>query len=266
MADVALAPSAAPPPPRILGWFMIGWLGLTTAYLMVFSLTGFSAAEAAGFAVANVVPVAVLGHALDAGLKRRVIGRSIPVQIAAHALLIPVFVVGWYLALIPTIGVAGWIIGGELHLNPLTGPALPWQLFQGLMTYGLLAALAYATAPRAPSAAPLSARPLERYLMRRGEDIRPVDVDAIVSIRGADDYAEVSTGEGVHLARMTLQEFEARLDPERFIRVHRSRIINFHRMTKAEPAGGGRLLVHMETGEVIPISRAGAQRLRDRLV
>jgi len=95
---------------------------------------------------------------------------------------------------------------------------------------------------------------------------QPVDVDAIVSIAGADDYAEVRTLDGSHLVRLTLAEFEKSLDPALFIRVHRSRIVNVDRIARAEPAGGGRLLLHMEDGEIIGASRTGSKRLKDRVL
>jgi len=91
-------------------------------------------------------------------------------------------------------------------------------------------------------------------------------VAAIVSITGADDYAEVATLHGKHLVRLTLAEFEKALDGARFIRVHRSRIVNVDRVSRAEPAGGGRMLLHMENGEMISTSRAGARLLRDRVL
>jgi DNA-binding LytR/AlgR family response regulator len=65
---------------------------------------------------------------------------------------------------------------------------------------------------------------------------------------------------------MTLAEFEKSLDPAQFIRVHRSRIVNVDRIERAEPAGGGRLLLHMQDGEAIPASRTGSRLLRDRVI
>ena len=58
---------------------------------------------------------------------------------------------------------------------------------------------------------------------------------------------------------------EAALDGDTFIRVHRSRIVNANRILRAEPAGGGRMLLHMENGEIIPASRTGTRLLRDRV-
>jgi DNA-binding LytR/AlgR family response regulator len=65
---------------------------------------------------------------------------------------------------------------------------------------------------------------------------------------------------------MTLAEFESRLDPQRFVRVHRSRIVNLDHVDRAEPAGAGRLLLHMDNGEVVSTSRGGAQELKNRAI
>ena len=65
---------------------------------------------------------------------------------------------------------------------------------------------------------------------------------------------------------MSLAELEARLDPATFVRVHRSAIINLRRLAKAEPAGAGRLVAHVTSGDVVQVSRSGAQTLRQLIV
>jgi DNA-binding LytR/AlgR family response regulator len=107
---------------------------------------------------------------------------------------------------------------------------------------------------------------LSRYFVRIGEELRPLDIDTVVSIGGADDYAEVRTLAGKHLVRVTLAEFAKSLDPAKYVRVHRSWIVNTDRIARAEPAGGGRLLLHMETGQIISTSREGAKLLRNRVL
>jgi hypothetical protein len=107
---------------------------------------------------------------------------------------------------------------------------------------------------------------LSRYFVRIGEELRPLDIDTVVSIGGADDYAEVRTLGGKHLVRVTLAEFAKSLDPTKYVRVHRSWIVNTHRIARAESAGGGRLLLHMETGQTISTSRDGAKLLRNRVI
>jgi DNA-binding LytR/AlgR family response regulator len=131
-----------------------------------------------------------------------------------------------------------------------------------------LLAAAAAPPPIVAKAEP-EARPdagLSRYFVRIGDELRPLDIDTVVSIGGADDYAEVRTLAGKHLVRVTLADFAQSLDPAKYVRVHRSWIVNTHRIARAEPAGGGRLLLHMETGQTISTSRDGARRLRDRVL
>jgi len=65
---------------------------------------------------------------------------------------------------------------------------------------------------------------------------------------------------------MTLAEFEATLDPARFMRVHRSRIVNLDYVLRAEPAGAGRLLLYMKNGETVSTSRTGARSLKTRVI
>lgn len=107
---------------------------------------------------------------------------------------------------------------------------------------------------------------LSRYFVKIGDELRPLDIDSVVSIGGAGDYAEVTTLTGKHLVRVTLAEFAGSLDPAKYVRVHRSWIINTDRIARLESAGGGRLLLHLETGQTISTSREGASLLRSRVL
>ena len=92
-----------------------------------------------------------------------------------------------------------------------------------------------------------------------------LDARQVVCIGGAGDYAEVTTLTGKHLVRVTLAEFAGSLDPAKYVRVHRSWIVNTDRIARLESAGGGRLLLHLETGQTISTSREGASLLRSRV-
>lgn len=169
---------------------------------------------------------------------------------------------------------------GALRGNPFqsfTVEAFPtrsavWQLLQNLTTYCIVASLAHLHAIRAQLASRggqtenVGQRPLSRYFIRTGDEFKPVDVQAIIRIAGADDYAEVHTTGGTHLARRSLADFAATLDPVRFVRVHRSHIVNAERIASAESAGGGRLLLHMEDGGMVTTSRTGARMLRAQVI
>jgi len=156
---------------------------------------------------------------------------------------------------------------GAAHAAPIeTAPAIPPPASMGERARDADATSRFQTelAKEPEDARPDSER--SRYFVRTGDELRPIDMNTVVSIGGADDYAEVWTLSGKHLVRMTLADFTRSLDPARYARVHRSWIVNVHRIARAEPAGGGRLLLHMETGQTISTSRSGAKLLRERVI
>lgn len=244
----------------ILLWLLYGAVFLAT--------TQIGLARAATDAFSNVVPLAGLAAALHVLLMTWVMPRTVPEQAAAHAGLAIGFAVTWYALTIVLLAFCGGLRGEGWTIEPFSGVAFTWQSFQGLILYGLIAATCYAIrgGREAATVTIVGTAPLDRYLVRDDEGMRPIDVGDIVTITGAQDYAEVGTARGRHLVRMSLAEFEQRLDRARFLRVHRSTIINFHHLERVEPAGGGRMLAHMTSGEAIPVSRNGAQLLRSLVV
>lgn len=220
---------------------------------------------------ANTVPVAVFGAAARRAIVERLIGRPLLIQIVGHAALAAAYAVLAYWLLVVLLGLKEGRSPLQFMVEPFSTRAMSWQVLENLTTYAVIALITYLQARPAPKpeVAPASGEPvraISRYFIKSGDDIHPIDVDAIISISGADDYAEVVTTTGRHLVRMTLAELEQSLDPARFLRVHRSRIVNIDRVARAEPAGGGRLLLHMEDGEAVTASRAGTRKLRDRLL
>jgi hypothetical protein len=247
------------------------------AYTAVFLFMGnpnLVAAARASFI--NLVPLIIVAAAARALVARYLVKASLAVQVAGHVGFAALFTLSWHWLLMVSIGVGRSASPLEFAVRKFFDhPAMTWQLLQGLFAYAFVACLTYLRAqPPMPSFVvapreegdPPKDPALSRYFIRQGEDIHPVDVSQIVSITGADDYAEVATMSGRHLVRMTLSEFEKTLEAENFIRVHRSRIVNVARITRAEPAGGGRMLLHMENGEMIQASRTGSKLLRDRVI
>lgn len=271
MSLETVLPRERVPPLSIRGVALAGGVVLAayTAVLLVARGGGFLETLAGG--VANTIPVILLGLAARGLILRRIVGRPVLAVAIGHLLLGLLFVVMTYWLLLVLLGLINGVSATEFDVRPFDIRAMAWQTLQNATTYALIAALVHLEArPTTASvvAAEREAAPgdLSRYFIRSGEDIRPVDVAGIVSIAGADDYAEVRTLGGRHLVRMTLAEFEATLDPDRFARVHRSHIVNLDRIVRAEPAGNGRLLLHMEDGELIQTSRAGSRRVRDRVL
>ena len=244
-----------------------------SAYVLALSIgRGSPIQDALPGSAANTIPTVMFGLVAYWAIRGWVIRQRLMLQIMGHALLCATYSLLTYWLLIVLLGAANGLSVIQFQVEPFPIRASVWQLLQNATTYGIIATLAY-LGGRAPDVAVVLADDrdhphpgLSRYFIRSGDDIQPIDVESIVSIAGADDYAEVATLDGKHLVRMTLAEFEKSLDPARFLRVHRSRIVNFERIVRAEPAGGGRLLLHMEDGEAIVASRTGSRLLRDRFI
>jgi two-component system LytT family response regulator len=270
-ADLQRPPRATAP--SIASLWLGGSVLLWALYAFVFLGTaGDAPVFAAAHALANVLSLCVLAIAIRAILKAEVMRRATPVQALWHGGLAVTFAFAWYAMLIMLLALLRGSVGRGFGVIGFSGPALTWQVFQGLIIYAAIAAVCYAVRGAREAAhvtlvtAPVEAPPLTRYLIRRGEEMTPVEVASIVCIQGAQDCSEVSTLDDRHLVRLSLSEFAARLDASMFIRVHRSAIINLARLDRTEPAGGGRLLAHMVNGETVQVSRAGVQALRRFLV
>lgn len=262
-----MASDSRPPlvPPSWPVLWASGSVLLVALYALVFWVTGARAGPAATAALANVAPLAGLALATHALLRTQVMLLPVGTQIAVHAAAAPVFAVAWYAVTVVLLGFFHGLATGDYGPAGFSGQAFVWQTFQGLILYALVAAICYAIrGGRMASPAEIVERgpALDRYLIRDGEGMSPIAVGAIVTITGAQDYSEVATARGRHLVRLSLGEFEQRLDPQQFLRVHRSAIINFARLERAEPAGGGRMLAHMDNGETVQVSRSGAALLR----
>ena len=106
-------------------------------------------------------------------------------------------------------------------------------------------------------------RYLQRMAVRVGPRIAFVDVENIDWIGAEGNYARLHVGNDSHLVRETMSSLEDRLDPERFLRIHRSTIVNIDRIKELEPLYQGDYLVILRNGTRLPSSRAYRERLRD---
>jgi two-component system, LytTR family, response regulator len=102
-------------------------------------------------------------------------------------------------------------------------------------------------------------RTLTRLVARQGSVTHVVPVDEIDWIEGADYYARVHTASTSHMVRMPLTRLLEQLDGRKFVRVHRSVIVNADRITRIIPHAD--LGVVLKSGKRLPLSR----RLRPRV-
>jgi two-component system LytT family response regulator len=90
-------------------------------------------------------------------------------------------------------------------------------------------------------------------------------VEGLDWIRAQDDYVLLRSGGREYLKQMTLASLEAQLDPARFVRIHRSYLLNVDRLSRVEAALGGGQDAVLVDGTLLPVSRSGAIRLRELL-
>jgi two-component system LytT family response regulator len=107
--------------------------------------------------------------------------------------------------------------------------------------------------------------PLERVLIRDGPQVHVLPVETIDFIEAQDDYAAFHAAGKSYLKEQTLAELESRLDPARFVRVHRSFIVNVERIARVELYAKDSRIAILRDGKKLPVSRAGYARLQSLL-
>lgn len=108
-------------------------------------------------------------------------------------------------------------------------------------------------------------RPLERVLIKEGSTVRVLPVDTIDFVEARDDYAAFRSGGKVYLKQQRLAELETLLDQARFVRIHRSYILNLDRLAKLEPYAKDSRMAVLKDGTKLPVSRSGYEKLRQLL-
>jgi two-component system LytT family response regulator len=131
------------------------------------------------------------------------------------------------------------------------------------------AAAAKATAPGLPEITPQQLRaeakppagPLERVLIRDGSKVHVIPVDDVDFVQAQDDYVCFHASGKQYLKEQPLAEVEAALDAARFVRIHRSFLLNVDRLARVEPLTKDSRIAILKDGRRLPLSRAGYQRL-----
>jgi two-component system, LytTR family, response regulator len=119
-----------------------------------------------------------------------------------------------------------------------------------------------------PPAAELSAaaRPPQQYLQRivvkDGARVHIIPVERLDYAEAQDDYVSLHSQGKSHLKQQTISSLESALDPEQFVRIHRSIIVNLERVAKIEPYAKDSRVAVLSDGTQLPVSRAGYDRLK----
>lgn len=100
-----------------------------------------------------------------------------------------------------------------------------------------------------------SSQPLERLLIKSGGRVSFLRVEEIDWIEAADYYVVLHVGAKTHLLRETIARLEARLDARRFLRIHRSTIVNLAQVQDWRPQDAGDFAVSLRDGTQLQCSR-----------
>ncbi len=107
--------------------------------------------------------------------------------------------------------------------------------------------------------------PAERVLIRDGANVHVLPVDAIDYVEAQDDYVAFKSDGKQYLKDQTLAAVEATMDPSRFVRIHRSYLLNIDRIAKVELYAKDSRIAILRDGTRLPVSRAGYARLSELL-
>ena len=104
--------------------------------------------------------------------------------------------------------------------------------------------------------------PMSRLFVRSGTAIIPLAVDSVTRFEAWGDYVTAHAERTRHLLHLSLNKLEERLDPARFVRVHRTHIVNMAHVVAFRRQGRNRLVAELKDGTTVPVSRAKASSLR----
>ena len=103
----------------------------------------------------------------------------------------------------------------------------------------------------------------ERLVIRDGQRMTFVAVTDIQRVEAAGNYVRVYTGTASFLMRDSMKAVESRLDPRRFVRIHRSLIVSIDRIVHMEPHFHGEYVLTLRDGTRVTSSRSYGERIRE---
>jgi two-component system LytT family response regulator len=111
---------------------------------------------------------------------------------------------------------------------------------------------------------PATERP-QRIVVKDGTKVHVIPLDKLDYIEAQDDYVALHSAGKSYLKQQPIGSLESALDPARFVRVHRSTIVNLERVARIEPYGKESRLAILHDGTRLPVSRSGYARLLEAM-
>lgn len=104
--------------------------------------------------------------------------------------------------------------------------------------------------------------PLQRLAVPAGEGMHLLEVGTIDCILASANYVDLHVGGGRFRLRQSLRQMQARLDGQRFLRVHRSTIVRIAAIRNIEVRASGRYVLHLDNGMRVGTGRLYRERIR----
>ena len=104
---------------------------------------------------------------------------------------------------------------------------------------------------------------LERVLIREEARVHVLPIDSIDYVEAEDDYLAFVVAGKRHRKQQTMADLESQLDATRFVRIHRSFILNIDRLARLELYSKDSWLAILRDGKQLPVSRTGHARLKE---
>lgn len=101
-----------------------------------------------------------------------------------------------------------------------------------------------------------------RVVVKEGANIRIIPVHDIQYIEAYDDYVKIYTQKEMFLKKKTMSFYEQSLDPNQFVRVHRSYILQLPHITRIEPLEKDTHVALLKSGVRVPLSKSGYTKLK----
>ncbi|HUP02581.1 MAG TPA: LytTR family DNA-binding domain-containing protein [Bryobacteraceae bacterium] len=105
----------------------------------------------------------------------------------------------------------------------------------------------------------------ERIVVKDGARVHVIPLDKLDYAEAQDDYVALHSGGKQYLKQQPIAALEASLDPARFVRIHRSYLVNLERVARIEPYGKDSRLAILADGARLPVSRSGYARLLESM-
>jgi two-component system, LytTR family, response regulator len=112
---------------------------------------------------------------------------------------------------------------------------------------------------------PEPAAQVNRIVVRKGNAINLIPVDKIRYVEAQDDYVMIYHNDGKALKQQTMKFYEDSLSKTDFVRIHRSYIVRVEEIKRIEPYGKDNHIAILQSGDKLPVSRAGYKHLKEEL-